>query len=108
MFDIIRRWITVADPVRFAGWCGEPRRSSLSDKLTHEGGSDGDLKVIEFCDETCGTHLALHLHRSLSLPTPRRLARNHFANANERACRILKDYGVTVVDEYGCPLLDEE
>lgn len=108
MFDIIRRWITVADPVRFAGWCGEPRKSSLSDKLTHEGGSDGDLKVIEFCDKTCGTLIALHLHRLLREPTPQRVARSAFARASEQACRILRDRGVTVVDEYGCPLLDEE
>ena len=118
MFDVIRRWATAPDPVRFAGWCGEMRNPVLSERLTHTGGTDGDLAVIEFCDKHFGTTLA----RDLRIRTDRSRSDwmdGHggegefkeecgawFAFYCEHACRKLRRHGIAVVDESGNQLLN--
>ena len=118
MFNVIRRWVTAADPVHFAGWCGEVT-AVLSDKLTHTGGTTGDREVVDFCDEHFGTMFGKYL--SQWIDGRGRLCRDSeedelryiedcqrdSAEICEWACEKLRHKGITVVDEYGHPLLDE-
>jgi len=90
----------------------------LNKQLTHFGGTNGDLKVIEFCDEVFGTNLAGILHRRCKRHEMDYMAGHGgkaefveesnaaFADICEEACKNLKRHGITVVDEYGCPFLE--
>tara|TARA_R110002020_G_scaffold233567_4_gene445395 strand:- start:1608 stop:1973 length:366 start_codon:yes stop_codon:yes gene_type:complete len=118
MFDVIKRWVSAADPVHVAGWCGEPRKPLLSTKLTHEGGTNGDLKVIEFCDEHFGTTFAGELHRRTKR---HEYSRDHghiceeeyieecnedFATVNRLAMKKLQWHSIDVVNDHGENLLE--
>ena len=90
----------------------------LSDKLTHTGGTTGDLDVIEFCDENFGTTLAVILRRRCEKHRKDNEAGHGcegeyieecnyaFADTCTLACKTLRHKGITVVDEFGCPVLD--
>lgn len=120
MFDVVKRWIPLPDPVRFAGWCGGLKEPVLGPKLEHLGGTAGDLEVISFCDENFGTSYTMKL-MCITAKHEKDYRDGHgcegeyreecnaaFANVCTLACRTLSLKGITVVTEDGTRYLDEE
>ena len=128
MFDRITRWITLPDPVRFAGWCGGLKEPVLGSKIhrlrprpqiKHQGGTTGDLEIIELCDENFGTSIGITLQRRCEKHRKDYEAGHGcegeyieecnyaFARACKLACKTLKAKGIdVVVDEDGTSYLE--
>jgi hypothetical protein len=118
MFDRITRWITLPDPVRFAGWCGGLKEPVLGPRLEHQGGTTGDLEIVEFCDENFGTSIGITLHQRCEKHRKDYEAGHGcegeyieecdyaFARACKLACKTLKAKGIDVVVEDGTSYLE--